>query len=99
MKKILAIEIQIYSEAYLQTVAAEHKLHNSSVLPSLEERKVLLGLLSSTRQRDIIVVMRWRLLCFVVHTLFGSFAARLGIHQRLVVCAALIICPVPHNCG
>ena len=83
----------------LEAVPAEHKLHNSGVLASLEEGQVLLGLRGHSRQGHIIVVMRWRLLRLVMQALLAVLAASFSIHEGLVVCTALIVCSVTHNLG
>ena len=75
----------------------EYKLHNSSVLGSLQGEEVLLGLGSSARQGDVIVMVRWRLSVFVVDTLLAGAARLLSIHQGFVVGAALVIRAMLHN--
>jgi len=83
----------------LEAVPAEHKLHNSGVLASLEEGQVLLGLRGHSRQGHIIVVMRWRLLRLVMQALLAVLAAGFSVHEGLVVRTALVVCSVTHNLG
>ena len=78
--------------AYLEAGTAEHKVNHALLLASLEEGQVLLGLVGAAAlQGHIIVVVHWRVLALVVHSLLAAHAAGLGIHQRLIVPAALII--------
>ena len=85
--------------ANLKSGPTEHKLHNSGVLAPLEEGQVLLGLGSTSRQRNIIVMVCRRVLALVVHALLAVLAAGLCIHQGLVVCAALVVCAMPNDLG
>lgn len=84
---------------HFEAVPAEHELHNGSVLASLEEGQVLLGLGGHSGQGDIIVVVRWRLLGLVVQALLAVLAAGFSIHEGFIVRTALIVCSVTYNLG
>ena len=87
-------------QTHLEACPTQHKLNNALLLAPLKKGQVLFGLVGAgAGQGDIIVVVHRRVLALVVHALLAALPAGLRIHQRLILCAALVVSAMPNNLG